>query len=516
MNMKKNHQKLEYTSKLGIFATTLLATAGAVYIYSPVIGSHATISLESDINLTIDPSISVTLDKERLLLEASPNEFVQGTINATVSTNSQYGYTLTFEDADTDARLVSSDSAITDVFTSAFDGTKTSSTMDVNAWGYSLNATDFRKIPLKGNAVTLKQTNVPMTAESETTAVDFGAKVGFITSGYYSDNVMFTAYTNGQDGRPESGPSVGAAKYIEDTLTSGTSTSLAAEDPEGNPRYVGYDPDNYVEYNGELWRIIGVFNGRVKIIRNEPIGYYSWDSSDDSLINNASGANDWNTSVLEEELNGDYLNSELSEDTYWVDGKFHQRNTVFDHTMVLTAESQNYIDDALWYLGSPNNDGGERAADDKLTGPFIYRHERGWGSGQTFFGNNDIDTKPRHLRWTGKVGLMYLSDYAYATSGSETISVKECLSSSVLDWGRGSDCTKNNWIGRLSQYPWTMSPMSMRDHNYRVFYLDIGWAHPLGDATDTPCHVHPTVYLKRTVKFASGTGAHDDPFILGF
>ena len=40
---------------------------------------------------------------------------------------------------------------------------------------------------------------------------------------------------------------------------------------DNNYRYSGSNPNNYVKFNNELWRIIGVINGKVKIIRNEAI-----------------------------------------------------------------------------------------------------------------------------------------------------------------------------------------------------------------------------------------------------
>ena len=52
-------------------------------------------------------------------------------------------------------------------------------------------------------------------------------------------------------------------------------------------RYIGANPNNYVKFNDELWRIIGVFDTddgtgkvekRMKIIRNESIGDYAWDN----------------------------------------------------------------------------------------------------------------------------------------------------------------------------------------------------------------------------------------------
>lgn len=41
-------------------------------------------------------------------------------------------------------------------------------------------------------------------------------------------------------------------------------------------RYIGSSPNNYITYNNEVWRIIGVFDGRIKIIRNDSIGM-PWD-----------------------------------------------------------------------------------------------------------------------------------------------------------------------------------------------------------------------------------------------
>ena len=66
----------------------------------------------------------------------------------------------------------------------------------------------------------------------------------------------------------------------------GTTTSLDG----GNIRYYGASPKNYIYFNCEtypdtnceLWRIIGVFDGKLKLIRNESIGNYSWDNKDGS------------------------------------------------------------------------------------------------------------------------------------------------------------------------------------------------------------------------------------------
>ena len=50
-----------------------------------------------------------------------------------------------------------------------------------------------------------------------------------------------------------------------------------------NIRYYGSDPNNYVSFNNELWRIIGVFGDNVKLIRSKSLGKLSWDSSELSI-----------------------------------------------------------------------------------------------------------------------------------------------------------------------------------------------------------------------------------------
>ncbi len=190
---------------IGIFALSLFATSSAVYLYSPVIGSHADNSATADINLTVGEVMNLTLDTNSLDLSTTPKNFVSGVINATASTNSQYGYTLTLEDIDSNTNLVHANENIEAIVSSSFSGSKTSSEMEDNTWGFSLNTTDFYKVPVNGSPVALKRTTTPMATASETTPVTFGAKVGNLTSGAYTDSVLFTMYVNGQDGNPSDG-----------------------------------------------------------------------------------------------------------------------------------------------------------------------------------------------------------------------------------------------------------------------------------------------------------------------
>ena len=70
-------------------------------------------------------------------------------------------------------------------------------------------------------------------------------------------------------------------------------------------RYIGSSPNNYITYNDEVWRIIGVFDGRIKIIKDTSIGSMSWDVKDIGVGSSTSeyGSNDWSDSQLMYMLN---------------------------------------------------------------------------------------------------------------------------------------------------------------------------------------------------------------------
>ena len=70
---------------------------------------------------------------------------------------------------------------------------------------------------------------------------------------------------------------------------------------EGRYIYKGANPNNYITFNNETWRILSVEDdGSLKIIRNESIGNMAWTDSP---------LNDWNNASLKTYLNNDYLNT---------------------------------------------------------------------------------------------------------------------------------------------------------------------------------------------------------------
>ena len=235
-------------------------------------------------------------------------------------------------------------------------------------------------------------------------------------------------------------------------------------------RYIGNNPSNYVTFNNETWRIIGVFSvddgtgnveERLKLIRDESIGNMAWDNT-----------NDWPNATLNTNLNsGDYWTNSLSED------------------------AKNMIGDAVWYLGGTSD---YTSASNGLRSHW-YSYERG----TTVY--SGISTS-----WTGKVGLMYLSDYGYATSGGTTTDRNSCLNKELYNWDSVSDCYNNDWIFNSSA-EWTITPRA--SHSNDVFRLDYAGC-VNGDGTRYAFGVRPVVFLKSSIKIVDGDGSSSNPYIL--
>ena len=242
------------------------------------------------------------------------------------------------------------------------------------------------------------------------------------------------------------------------------SLEVTANDPDQNKRYVGKDPSNYVSFNGKLFRMIGIFNGRVKIIQND---FYStglrWDTT-----GGINGSNNWaRPADLNTELNSTYWNS-------------------------ISATYQNMVDQShVWNLGGWSTPDITRAQ--------MYQYE----NGTTVYGSNPT-------RWTGKVALMYVSDYAYASNGGST-----CDSTTLYNWNGSpaqEECAQKSWLYNSSVYQWTLTPRS--DYSDLVFVVTSSGF--VGDyyANCDNYGVRPVLYLKSDVKVTGGSGTSNSPYIL--
>ena len=277
------------------------------------------------------------------------------------------------------------------------------------------------------------------------------------------------------------------------------SNEIATDDPDNNARYIGADPNNYVSFNHEVWRIIGVFNSiddgngaketRLKIIRDKSIGNYNWDYTPDRRDNGFNYANDWTTSTLMTLLNnGAYYNRTT--------GNYYNNSTtaisVDFSTTGLTSDAKSMIGNAVWNLGA--------IEDNSHTSTVFYTAERG----TTVYSG-------RPTEWIGQIGLMYPSDYGYATGGGNTTSRNSCLNISLDEWEKYSDCYNNNWLYDTLNDQWTLTPRSA--DSFRVFNVfNVGSV--FMPSADHRVAVFPTIYLSSNVKITGGTGTSTDPYQL--
>ena len=241
----------------------------------------------------------------------------------------------------------------------------------------------------------------------------------------------------------------------------GTTTSLDG----GNIRYYGASPNNYIYFNCsdysnqtsstcETWRIIGVFDGKLKLIKSESIGAYSWDNKDTSTgAENDTGKNDWTTARLMKLLNPsnyykvDSNDNNLGQSLYYnsASGKCYsgQNNATVDcdftSTGIKNAETRNMIAETTYNLGGWNSN--------SVYSNQIYEYERG----TTVYSG-------RPTTWKGKIALAYPSDYGYAAD------LNQCKDKTLYDYDNRT-CTSNNWMKAIitnngSNTGWLLTPRS--------------------------------------------------------
>ena len=291
---------------------------------------------------------------------------------------------------------------------------------------------------------------------------------------------------------------------------------------------------NYVNIDGQVWRVIGLVNTpegqRIKLVKQDSIGNYSWYSSA-SNVNNGYGINEWSESNIMKLLNygydrnevensdgiiqkNDYINNSL----YWN----HENGTCYngEANATISCEFKNngipsilkeMIETITWNTGS-----NESQLDyNKINAHQFYEIERSNTTGkncQTGIYCNDI--KERTITWKGKVGLIYPSDYGYATIGGGSDDRNQCLDLQLGygTWDKHSDCYENDWLYTRND-SWMISPGAFGQHAYRVFNIRAqGFVY--SDGGNAAKAIYPSVYLSTSVLLVTGDGSFDNMFRL--
>lgn len=328
------------------------------------------------------------------------------------------------------------------------------------------------------------------------------------------------------------------------TLADGTKMIYDGTD-DNNLRYVGENPNNWVSFGGESprWRIIGLMNGiddgtgnkesRLKLIQTAQIGKWSWYSTDMNT-NSGEGKNDWTSASLMKLLNPGYENNEgfrcyseyncdneigdtgaVNNSLWWNSQqgycyKYYGLNagSCDFRNNGLPEAAKDMIGNAVWYLN-----GQTQANWDQISNAYtplnFYLKERGLA------GPPYVAVEGQATTWTGKVAVMYASDFGYATAGGSNMSRTQCYSRGI-NWDKGdetSDCVYNDWLWNQSHETWTLTQAI---NNYgmisNVFYVTN--SNMSYTSATYARNVKPVVYLKSTVQITGGSGTESDPYTL--
>ena len=271
------------------------------------------------------------------------------------------------------------------------------------------------------------------------------------------------------------------------------------KDIGGNIRYYGAEPNNYIYFNCsdysnqssstcETWRIIGVFDGKLKLIRGSQIGGLAWDQDKNDDLSKTTYDNDWSTATLQKLLNGSYYNG-IGSVTYY---NSSTTETTLDMTSIgiKNDATRGLISETIYYLGG---------WDDSSVYPNqIYEYERGT---KVYTG--------RPTTWQGKIALPYPSDYGYAAD------LGKCLNKQLNSYN-DSTCTSNNWMKPIFAiyYNWLLTP-DFNKPDYVMGIISMGWVYVNSNSlVFQPCGVAPVLYLDSELSIKSGTGSSSEPYQL--
>lgn len=264
-------------------------------------------------------------------------------------------------------------------------------------------------------------------------------------------------------------------------------------------RYQGNNPNNYVSFNNQLWRIIGyvpvcvevnpitedtTINGvefkqgeaqctkwenRVKIIKADPIGAYAYNKTDYSSSNPIV----WIGSTIQGLLNTCFLGKKDGCDKYCYAYQTTQGVCNYSQNGINENDSYgNMIESVYYNIGMSNS---------YSSSSVVYANEV----------KNQVSEK-------SMAGLMYASDFGYAISGY----------TGNLGYSSANSQMVNNWLFGQS-YEWTMTAYSSS------FPVCV-------DSTGGLCRayayrgfaVRPVLYLQSNVSKLSGDGTMASPYTL--
>lgn len=489
--------------KISIKTFYLIAVISIGLIGLAVGSTYAMFTTSAEINNPITISSNLTSNNdvmETFEVEIEPYKTVTQTININSGTVSNVNYAVWYLNniSNVDIGILSTNTRTTGVIKDAGSGTGCNIVLRNNSAEKKTItigvATSKSSISLASNMTIVPQTVIGE-RQINTNAATYIKKLYSTTEKSTVTNNSITYNTS-------------PSQLLMNDRKGSSSTGIDA----GNIRYYGANPDNYVYFNCsnynnptastcELWRIIGVFDGKIKIMRSENIGAYSWDTTA-STINGGSGLNDWSTSKLMMLLNSGY--------TYLINNLSRPASLYWNRTSGSCYNAAN--------LGATSCSFTSTGLKNDTTKNMIYETRHNIGAGTTSVGiyANQLYAKERGATvytgrpttWTGKVVVPYASDYSYA------VDFNKC--SSTLYNYNNSACTSNNWMYNImtksgTKGAWTLTSQSNGNAD-AVFGIYANGGVAYGQGTRGGMNILPTLYLNPDTIITKGEGTKDKPY----
>ena len=465
--------------KINIKTIYLVAVISIGLICLAIGSTYAMFTTSAEINNPITISSNLTSNDdtmETFEVEVSPSATVTKTINISSGTVSNVNYSVWY---------------INDI--SNIDIGVSSTSYTTAGTISNANTTVTTKISIRNNSSTTKTVTLGVALSKN--SIVLASNMSLVPQKTLS-NPLATHITNLYNNSTKTNVTNNGIKYQYD-ITNGL-----MKDADGNIRYSGLGDRNYVLFNCntypntscETWRIIGVFDGKVKLIRNESIGTYPWDNKDTTTGAEADyGSNDWTTARLMKLLNPGYTKESVNNSLYYnskggqcyAGANNAETPCDFTYTGIKNDTTRNMIADAKWSLLGWLDEGVNVYADQS------YKLEN--TSGTVYIGNK--------TSWTGKIALPYPSDYAYSAY------LGKCTST----LGEYSNCS--SWMKTMfnSKTIALLTPIVSSSFVFHVAggCLDLGEPYAALDS-----EIFPTLYLNANVSIKTGSGTLNSPYQL--
>ena len=262
--------------------------------------------------------------------------------------------------------------------------------------------------------------------------------------------------------------------YHDSNLTNGAGDNSYRYSGSSAKNYVCFGTDDTTCPKDNLYRIIGLFGDNIKLVKNDYAG-------SDLLGTNGNYSG---KATTEEEVGYNGFKNPLEKYSFgsnntWTSSKLNTINLNTNFINNIGNKCSNMIISAVWKVG---------------------------GNTSTNILNNSVRTvftneikNPVNNTYTAKIGLMYVSDFGYASVASRWTTMMEESSS-------GHANIDNYLFLRFND--WTITPNSGNSNN--VYSIESE-----GIVTTSSVNVaygiRPAFYLKDSVMYVSGTGTISDP-----